>query len=169
MIWGSAPVLAGDAVYQFRWDGAGGYAVRGALAYPSALDGQELILDRDLSCFVIEGLKDGTPIGRWGLGDLDETTSWRLHFDPVRAAFLVEGDGVWMPQAWNMNGEGEDCGEGGFGFNIGNAAQDICLDGGLIVESQVDPYRPFPAERVARYRFPGDACLGPDLLSHWAR
>ena len=165
----AAPAQAAELAYSFLWQGEGGYAVRGALSYDAAFGTGDLVHEEELTCFVIEGLKDGTPIGRWALGDLTEETSWKLTFDPARPAFVVEGEGIDMPQAWNMDGFGTDCGAGGFGFNIGNAAQDICLDGALITESQVDPYRPFPAAPAPDFDFPRDACRGPDLLSLLAR
>lgn len=151
--------------WAFEWQGSGGYAVRGGLSYDSAAVQGPFVVEGDVTCFVIEGTRDGAAVGRWALGQLNEETTWRLHFDPARGSFLVEGDGIWMPQAWNMDGEGIDCGAGGFGFNIGNAAQDICLDNRLIVESQVTPDRAFPAVPVERYDFPSDACIGPALLS----
>lgn len=70
-----------------------------------------------------------------------------------------------MPQAWNMNGRGDNCGAGGFGFNLGSFAQDLCKDNTLIVDSQVSPFQTLPAERDDSYAFPPDACLEPALLS----
>lgn len=161
----AGPLRAEQASYSFAWEGGGGYALRGALSFDADFLGRGLVRGHELSCFVIEGSKNGVPVGRWALGDLDALTTWRLHFDPEAPAFLVEGQGIDMPQAWNMDGGGYDCGAGGFGFNIGNAAQDICIDGELIFESQASPFRPFPAVRVADFDFPPDACIGPDLLS----
>ncbi|MBP0482284.1 hypothetical protein [Sagittula salina] len=158
-------VRAEEAVWQFLWQGGGGYTVRGGLSYDASLVTGAVVRGDDLTCFFIEGLKDGGPVGRWGLAMLNEKTWWRLNFAPVPGAFLVEGMGVDMPQAWNMDGFGTSCGAGGFGFNIGNAAQDICIDGTLIVESQIDPFRSFPAERAPGLRFPPYACVGPDLMS----
>lgn len=161
----AATASAEPVTYAFEWQGSGGYAVRGALKYNSEDVTGRFVVARDLGCFVIEGTHEGEPIGRWALTMLDEQTTWRLHLDPVTKSFLVDGEGIEMPQAWNMNGYGNDCGEGGFGFNIGNAAQDICLDNQLIFESQVDPAQPFPAVRVEDYGFPADACNMPDMLS----
>ncbi|MBT53395.1 MAG: hypothetical protein CMF72_08355 [Mameliella sp.] len=162
-------IAAGGAVadpvtYAFEWAGGGGYAIKGALQFDDAAYTGRFVREQDLSCFVIEGSKDGEDVGRWALTMLNEQTSWRMHFDPVLGRFLVEGEGVWMPQAWNMNGEGIDCGEGGFGFNIGNAAQDICVDNQLIFESQVTPEEPFLAARMDEFEFPRDACIAPPLL-----
>lgn len=156
---------AQEAVWTFHWQGNGGYEIRGGMSYdPRGLDGP-LVVEGDLACFFVEGLKDGAPVGHWGLGMLTEETDWLLTFDPASAQFLVYGMGVDMPQAWNMDGFGTSCGKGGFGFNIGNAAQDLCLDGELLRDSQVDPLRPFPAERAPDLQFPGYACIGPELLS----
>jgi hypothetical protein len=161
--------VAEPVSYAFEWSGSGGYEVRGALQFDGDTVGNRFVQAEDVTCFVMEGTRDGAPLGRWALSMLNEETTWRLHFDPLNGSFVVEGQGIWMPQAWNMNGEGTDCGLGGFGFNIGNAAQDICLDGSLIVDSQAAPTQPFPAVRVARYDFPRDACNGPALLGSLMR
>ncbi|MBV7394898.1 hypothetical protein [Mameliella sediminis] len=156
---------AEPVTYAFEWQGSGGYVVKGALQYDSDAVTGPFVREHDLACFVIEGRKEGDPVGRWALTMVNEQTSWRLHFDPATGSFVVDGQGVWMPQAWNMNGEGDDCGPGGFGFNIGNAAQDICVDDTLIFDSQVAPDVPFPAVRVEQFAFPGDACNAPAMLS----
>lgn len=164
----AVPAMAEPVTYSFVWKGAGGYEMRGALRF-EANRADWLVRETDLSCFVIEGSLEGAPVGRWALTQLEVDTTWRLHFDAEAGAFLVEGDGVWMPQAWNMDGAGMNCGADGFGFNIGNAAQDLCVDNTLIVESQVDPFRPFPALPVDSYDFPDDACYAPPLLSQAGR
>lgn len=159
------PATAAEQSYRFSWQGAGGYALDGALAFATAPGPAGLVRETDLTCFFIEGRREGQVIGRWSLADLTPRTTWRLHFDPALPGFLVEGQGITMPQAWNMDGAGTDCGPGGFGFNIGNAAQDICLDGRLVTESQITPERPFPAKPAPGFAFPPGACRGPDLLS----
>ncbi|MGR3376443.1 hypothetical protein [Salipiger abyssi] len=162
---GAAPAWAENASYRFEWQGSGGYAMRGALSFDAALLGREEVRASDLTCFVIEGYRDSEPIGRWALGMLNEETTWSLSFRPSGPEFIVFGPGHPMPQAWNMDGAGTDCGPGGFGFNIGNAAQDLCLDGRLVIGSQVDPSRPFPAVRDDDVPFPSDGCMGPMLMS----
>lgn len=157
--------FADEVTYQFRWEGAGGYEMLGALSYRESLRAGPIVMADDVTCFAIEGRKDGQVIGAWGLGLLGPRTTWRLHFSPATESFVVDGFFINLPQAWNMNGIGDDCGAGGFGFNIGNAAQDICLDGRLIVDSQVAPSKPFPAQRVPGYDFPSYGCLGPALFS----
>jgi hypothetical protein len=42
-------------------------------------------------------------------------------------------------QEWNANGQVNDCGIPGFGFNGGNWAQDFCIDNVWIEESSIDP------------------------------
>lgn len=159
------PAAAQSVAYSFEWTGSGGYAMRGALSFPADLMGAQRVFEDDVDCFVIEGYRDGQPIGRWALGMLTEETTWFLTFDPVLEEFVVWGPAAPMPQAWNMDGGGYNCGADGFGFNIGNAAQDLCLDGDLLVESQVMPATPFPAERNDAYPFPADACAGEMLMS----
>lgn len=156
---------AADSVaYRFSWEGGGGYRMEGAIAFDAALLARAEIRAEEVTCFFIEGSRDGVPIGRWALGHLMPDTTWILTFLPAESAFAVYGPDHLMPQAWNMDGAGRNCGAGGFGFNIGNAAQDLCRDNRLLVESQVPPSRPFPAER-AEVAFPADACIGPPLLS----
>lgn len=156
---------AQDATYVFDWKGSGGYSMRGALSFDPALAEDDVVTAREVDCFVVEGYREGAPIGRWALGMLNEETSWTLTFLPSGPGFAVYGPGSLMPQAWNMDGFGTDCGAQGFGFNIGNAAQDLCLGGKLLRESQVDPERPFPAMPAPDdFTFPGDACRGPMLM-----
>lgn len=163
--------LAGSAAtaenvsYRFEWQGAGGYSMRGGMSFDAGFLGRSEVRAQDLSCFFIEGRRDGAPVGRWALSMLDEETSWVLTFLPREQAFAVWGPDQPMPQAWNMDGAGTDCGEGGFGFNIGNAAQDLCIDGRLVVLSQVAPDRSFPVTRDDAMTFPADACMGPMLMS----
>ncbi|MCT4373513.1 hypothetical protein CLG85_025740 [Yangia mangrovi] len=155
---------ASELAWRFEWLGNGGYEMRGAIAIDAALAERDYVYAEDVECFVVEGYHEGRPIGRWALGMKTDETSWALTFRPRQNAFEVFGPQSPMPQAWNMNGFGTDCGREGFGFNIGNAAQDLCLDGHLLTASQVTPSRPFPATRDDAARFPRDACLAPALL-----
>ncbi|WP_253913271.1 hypothetical protein [Pseudoruegeria sp. HB172150] len=159
------PAAAQSVAYRFEWVGEGGFVMRGGLSFPADLMGSQVVLEEDVDCFVIEGERDGQPLGRWALGMLEDDTTWMLTFDPVVEEFIVYGPEAPMPQAWNMDGLGYDCGAEGFGFNIGNAAQDLCVNGELMVASQVDPRRPFPVERDDNFAFPSDACHGTMLMS----
>ncbi|MAM62675.1 MAG: hypothetical protein CMH11_14430 [Maritimibacter sp.] len=162
----SAPAQGQDVAYSFTWEGAGGYVMQGGIAFDSDRPGGRLVRENDVQCFVIEGFRNGEPIGRWALGQLTEETTWTLTFSPAQSAFVVYGPMADMPQAWNMNGFGENCGDPGFGFNIGNFAQDLCVDGELARDSQIAPARPFPATRDDGYVFPSDGCRSALMLSH---
>lgn len=158
--------MAQSAVYGFEWRGGGGYSLRGALSFDAQLLSNSRVLQNDIECFEINGFRDGAPIGRWALGQLTAETTWILTFDSAAEELVVFGPGDPMPQAWNMDGFGMNCGAGGFGFNIGNAAQDICLDGELIIESQVPPPTPISTRRLGSFEFAPDACRGVQLFSH---
>lgn len=159
------PACADPATYRFAWKGANGYSMTGAMAFDSALLSERIVREGDLSCFHITGFFEDQQIGRWALTMLNEDTSWRLHFVPAEQAFVVEGRGIAMAQAWNMNGAGDDCGKGGFGFNLGNLGQDFCRNDEPLFDSRIDPFTPFPAVRDDSYVFPADACNGPAILS----
>lgn len=171
-----APVLAlallpaagaaqdGAAAWRFKWLGANGYRMTGAMALEPGRETAPIVEAEDVSCFVIEGFHDGAPIGRWMLGDLHEETTWILTFFPREDAFAVSGEHGSMPQGWNMNGAGNDCGAGGFGFNLGNIGQDLCVDNALRRESRVGSYRPFEAVRDDDVTFPPGACKGPPVI-----
>ncbi|MFZ7091610.1 hypothetical protein [Primorskyibacter sp. 2E233] len=158
------PALADPVSYRFVWTGADGYSMRGAMSFDSAYLARRVVREGDVACFHIEGFYEGESIGRWALTMLNEQTSWRLHFIPSEQAFVVEGRGIAMPQAWNMNGAGDDCGKGGFGFNLGNLGQDFCRDDEPLFASRIDPFTPFPVVRDDAYQFPPDACPGPPVL-----
>ncbi|WP_229672966.1 hypothetical protein [Salipiger pallidus] len=164
------PLLGGaagaeDVAFRFTWEGGNGYEMTGALSFDSALLERGEVREGDLTCFVAEGTQGGASVGRWALGMRTEDTTWHMTFLPQQSEFAVFGPRYPMPQAWNMDGFGTDCGAGGFGFNIGNAAQDLCIDGALVVPSQVPPDQPFPAVRDDDVAFPPDACIGPMLMS----
>ncbi len=154
---------ANEAVYRFVWEGGGGYRMEGALAFDPA-KAAEIVRESDLSCFQVEGFAKDESLGHLDLSKLGPGTVWRLHFLPRDNRFLVDGEWAWMPQAWNMHGDGTGCGAGGFGFNLGNVAQDICVDDALVIESQANPAQPFPAQRVQSFPFRSGACRGPMLL-----
>ncbi len=164
LIWASV-AQAEPRSYRFLWEGASGYWLEGAIHFDANDAFEGLIREWDVTCFEIQGYRGDQSLGRWALGDLLDTTAWRLHFDLTYEEFLVVGGGYSMPQAWNMHGGGSGCGTDGFGFNLGNIAQDVCVDDQVVVESQADPAQPFPTSRDDSYQFPPDACYGPDLLS----
>ena len=109
------PASSQSVTYSFEWQGGGGYVMRGALAIPAELSTLDRIHETDLSCFEVTGFKDEVPIGRWALGLLQTDTTWTLTFNPVVPEFVVFGPDASMPQAWNMDGGGYNCGTPGFG------------------------------------------------------
>ncbi|MEM1273740.1 MAG: hypothetical protein AAGF88_07985 [Pseudomonadota bacterium] len=160
------PAFAQD--YVFEWTGSGGYSMRGAMSFPLSV-GKGILTEAQVQCFEIEGFLDGAPIGRWALEQLTEETTWQLNFDPEAQRFLTASAELPVSQAWNMDGGGENCGDDGFGFNLGDFAQDLCLDNSLLVESQVPPSTPFPATEVFGHVFSPDACFGAAIMSRGAR
>ncbi|MEL6532953.1 MAG: hypothetical protein AAFN09_04060 [Pseudomonadota bacterium] len=161
----TGPLAAQEAIYGFEWQGGGGYSMRGAFAIDEGLATGPRLDQEAVTCFEVTGFSGGQAIGRWALGQLQEDTTWVLTFDLESRALVPFGTGDPMPQAWNMDGFGRNCGEGGFGFNIGNAAQDICLNNELIVESQVPPPTPIPTRPLPAFEFSGDACRTVPLFS----
>lgn len=151
-------------IYQFTWQGNGDHVLNGALMLDPAQAGAPVVTEEAVQCFWIEGRRGATVLGSWGLGQRTAATTWTLTLDRRVPEFLVYPDRDGMPQAWNMNGWGENCGAPGFGFNIGSAAQDICVDGRLIVESQVPPSTPFLVRRIDSFDFPPGSCSAPLLL-----
>lgn len=134
------------ARFQFCWIGGGGYTMRGSIEFPDALLGTGIIDETQVTDFAIFGQHDGIPIGSWSLDMLKPTTSWTLRFDANALTFPTGGirsENTY--QAWNANGEVNDCGVNGFGFNAGNWAQDVCIDNTYIEVSSIDRYTPLPA------------------------
>ncbi|NDV02666.1 hypothetical protein GZA08_17000 [Pseudoroseicyclus sp. CLL3-39] len=157
-----AATPAAAAEFPFCWRGANGYTMTGAIAFPDKLMGQGLVTEDDVTGFEITGYLDGTPVGRWSMDELTDETTWHLSFDPAELRFLTGGSFPGpQSQGWNANGEVSDCGKGGFGFNSGNWAQDLCIDGTWISDSSIPPATPFFASTVPVT----PACGGAELLS----
>ncbi|WGH77236.1 hypothetical protein [Jannaschia ovalis] len=139
----AAPAQA--ATHAFCWVGANGYRMEGYIAYPDTLAGRVITQD-EVTGFGISGWRAERYLGSWSLKDLTPETTWVLRFDTRAQAFPMGGlpaEGTY--QAWNANGFVTDCGDPGFGFNGGNQAQDICVDGVFIEESGVPPDTPLSA------------------------
>lgn len=164
LAWAST-AQAESVSYSFEWQGNGGFVMRGAMSIPEELSMRDRIYESDVSCFEITGFQNDEKIGRWALGMLLPDTTWVLTFNPRGREFLVFGPETPMPQAWNMDGAGYNCGDPGFGFNIGSAAQDLCVDGELMFDSQVPPPQPFPVVWNPSPKFSRDACRPSVLMS----
>ncbi|MFN3663062.1 MAG: hypothetical protein ACK4TM_10000 [Yoonia sp.] len=130
--------------FYFCWEGANGYTMTGQMTVAPEAMSQPLVTESDVTEFRIAGYLDGALIGKWDLAMRDETTPWVLHFDPAGGFFYTpEQVGLGVSQAWNAGGNADDCGNPGFGFNLGNYAQDFCLNGVWIEDSGMPPETPF--------------------------
>jgi hypothetical protein len=140
------PLPLQAASFQFCWIGGAGYTMHGTIEFPDALLGTGIITEADVTGFAIMGFHDGIPIGSWSLDQLTPTTTWVLSFDTTRLEFPTGGIRSQNSyQAWNANGRVDDCGVGGFGFNAGNWAQDVCIDNTYIEVSSIDRDTPLKA------------------------
>lgn len=142
----AAPLHA--AQYQFCWVGANGYTMEGVIEFPDTLVNTGLITEAEVTGFRIIGFLDGVVIGSWDLADLTPETSWTLRFDTTGLRFPTGGiRALDTYQEWNASGQVDDCGaEGGFGWNGGNYAQDVCIDNTWIHDSSIDPDTPLFAQ-----------------------
>lgn len=143
----AASLLATNAQaadFYFCWEGSNGYTMTGQMSInPTALN-KPLVTQDDVSLFRIAGYLDGELLGKWDMSTRAQSASWVLHYDPARSVFLTPGEmGLGVSQAWNANGNADDCGNPGFGFNLGNYAQDFCLNGVWVEESGMPPETPF--------------------------
>jgi hypothetical protein len=137
----TATAAADTVTHGFCWRGAEGYRIEGTISYPASARG--IVTQDDVTGFAIAGWRGDALLGRWTLDMLTPETSWRLTFNADRLEFPMGGyieDGTY--QEWNANGFADDCGVPGFGFNGGNRAQDVCVDGTFVNESGVPPDTP---------------------------
>lgn len=132
------------ADFYFCWLGANDYTMTGQMTInPSALN-KPVVTQDDVTRFKIAGYQEGTLLGKWDMETRDPDDTWVLFFDPGRSVFMTPGDvGLGVSQAWNANGNADDCGNPGFGFNLGNYAQDFCLNGVWVEESGMPPETTF--------------------------
>jgi hypothetical protein len=144
----AAPAAASNALFQFCWTGANGYTMEGRIEFPSALQNTGIITEADVTDFQIIGFLDGVAIGSWSLDQRTPQTSWTLRFDTTTLRFPTGGiRSENSYQEWNANGQVNNCGaSGGFGFNGGNYAQDVCLDNLWVEDSSIDPNTPLFAQ-----------------------
>ena len=159
----AAPALA-ETRY-ICWRGAGGYTMTGSFSFPDRLTAADRVSGTELTAFRIEGYRDGKPLGSWDLADREPGTSWLVDYAPREGRFrLGSGDGIY--QAWNANGAVDDCGDPGFGFNAGNAGQDVCVDGAFRRDSTIAWDTPLVTYAAPRQP---DACDNAPLMSKRTR
>ncbi|GGL54217.1 hypothetical protein [Wenxinia marina] len=157
-----APLPAGAAEFEFCWLGASGYTLTGRIAFPDALMVAPMVTEADVTAFEITGYLHGTPIGHWSAEGRAPDSTWHLRFVPATLTFPTGGNFPGdASQGWNADGDVDDCGAEGFGFNSGNYAQDVCLDGAWIADSSIDPTTPL----VATTGTVTPECRMPELLS----
>ncbi len=142
----AAPAHA--ARFQFCWVGANGYTMEGQIEFPDALLNTGLISEAEVTDFQIIGFRDGVALGSWSLDQRTAGTSWLLRFDTDSLHFPTGGSrSADSYQEWNANGQVNNCGAvGGFGWNGGNYAQDVCIDNVWIEDSSIDPDTPLFAQ-----------------------
>ena len=166
LVFGLLAGPASAAEVHFCWAGADGYTMTGTMEFPDARLDSDRITEADVSAFRIDGFHDGRRVGGWSLDQRTPDTTWHLRYAPRTMTFPTGGS---FPgdagQGWNANGEVTDCGNPGFGFNSGNYAQDVCIDGVWIFDSSIPPETPFTA--TTRPVLPD--CSGPALLGKRAR
>mgnify|MGYP001813727617 FL=1 len=132
------------ADFYFCWQGSNGFTMTGQMSIDPTAINKPLITQNDVTLFKIAGYQDGSILGKWDMATRAAEDSWFLNYDPARRAFLTPGEmGLGVSQAWNANGNANDCGVPGFGFNLGNYAQDFCVDGRWVEESGMPPETPF--------------------------
>ena len=140
----AAPVQAAD--YYFCWQGANGYTMTGQMSLAPLAGESRVATEADVTLFRIAGFLNGDLLGKWDAMARDPDDTWFLNFDVDAMSFLTpEQLGAGISQAWNANGDTDNCGTPGFGFNLGNYAQDFCLNSTWVVDSGVPPETPFVA------------------------
>ncbi len=138
------PVQA--ATFNFCWEGGSGHTMTGRMQIADDRMTQAVVTEADVIRFKITGYHNGKRLGSWDMTQRDPAATWHLRFDPRSMTFLTGGsfDGPHS-QGWNADGNVSNCGAGGFGFNSGNYAQDICVDGLYVTTSSIAPETPLLA------------------------
>lgn len=143
-------VPAQAAQFEFCWAGANGFTMTGVIGFPDALMARDVITERDVTAFAITGYERGVAIGGWSMTEAGPGTTWHLRFVPATLTFPTGGSFPGeASQGWNANGDVDDCGRDGFGFNSGNYAQDVCWRGVWIEQSSIHPATPLRATTQA--------------------
>lgn len=142
----ASPQTLNAATLNLCWTGGSGYTMTGRMELPDSAMRKSLVTEADVTAFQITGYLNGTKVGAWNLHDKGPKTTWFLRFEPDTLNFPVGGNyGSLVSQGWNADGDVDDCGTPGFGFNSGNYAQDVCINGTYMHESSIDPVTPLVA------------------------
>jgi len=128
------------------WRGGNGYTMTGRMTLPDEAMFKTILTEADVTRFKISGYFEGQLIGTWDSGTRANDATWHLRFDPAGMTFLTGGRfASFASQGWNANGNADNCGSPGFGFNSGDFSQDICLNGDYVEGSSIDPNTPLVA------------------------
>ncbi len=140
----TTPVAALASDFSFCWVGANGYTMTGKMSLSQGVTG--MATEKDVTAFKIAGYRNGTLLGTWDMADLHPGATWHLRFDTATQTFPTGGSfPTQNSQGWNADGGADDCGNPGFGFNSGNHAQDVCVDGHWARDSSIAPESPLTA------------------------
>lgn len=140
------PLTAEAANVNFCWRGESGYTMTGRMQIPDEKMFKAIVTEADVTGFKIAGYYHGQLLGTWDKHQVAQGTTWHLRFDPMGMTFLTGGSFAGThSQGWNADGNVQNCGSPGFGFNSGNYAQDICVNGTYIETSSIEPATPFLA------------------------
>ena len=140
------PVSSFAATVNFCWQGAEGYTMTGRMQIPDPLMQRAIVTEADVTQFKIAGYKDGQLLGTWDNSRAAQGATWHMRFAPLTMTFLTGGSFAGPhSQGWNADGNVQNCGSPGFGFNSGNYAQDICVNGTYVHTSSVPPETPLVA------------------------
>lgn len=130
------------AEYSFCWQGGNDYTMTGTMTIADYALNLPLVTEVDVTRFRIQGFHEGVTLGAWDLSQMTGATTFHLRFDPASETFNMGGSSDLDYQAWNANGTATDCGNPGFGFNAGNNAQDLCVNGQWVTDSMIDRWTP---------------------------
>lgn len=131
-------------VLNFCWTGGSGYTMTGRMELPDAAMRKAMVREGDITAFKITGYLNSVKVGSWNMRNRTADTSWALYFDPQTLTFPNAIDlNQGVTQEWNANGDVDNCGSPGFGFNAGNFAQDVCINDTYIEPSSIDPATTF--------------------------
>lgn len=128
------------------WVGANGYTMTGRMSLPDNAMLKAIVTEDDIARFKISGYHNGKLLGTWDASSRSADSTWHLRFDPVGMSFPTGARFAGTAsQGWNADGSASNCGTPGFGFNTGDYAQDLCLNGAYIEASSVAPDTPLMA------------------------
>ena len=118
----------------------------GRMSLPDAAMFKTILTETDINGFKISGYHKGQLLGTWDSAQRGPDTTWHLRFDPAGMVFLTGGRfASFASQGWNADGQADNCGTSGFGFNSGDFTQDICVNGSYVEASSVAPDTPLTA------------------------